>query len=198
MSVIVLPDIENNKTKVCKSVILGVACPHGVECRFAHSVTELKEKQCVYGDECKFVQNINDKYINIKDKICDHMHPNETFENYYERMSEDYHNSYKFIKRESKQVEVRSKAFEILKDKSKIDNFLKKTKFCIHKNCKRGSSCRFAHNKNELLLTNCVFGNSCKFVKEDGNRFINISKTKICYHKHPDESLDNFYKRVAN
>lgn len=186
--------IENVKTKLCKSVILDIECPHKIECRFAHSVNELKNNPCIYGDNCKFVRNINNKYINFKNKVCDHMHPNETLENYRERMCEDYHNLDKFIKKDKRN---RNNGFDILKDKTKIDNHLKKTRMCIHKNCKKGSNCAFAHSKNELVLINCVFGDSCKFVKQDGNKFINISKTKICYHRHQGESLANLYNRIS-
>lgn len=91
----------------------------------------------------------------------------------------------------------RTQGFEILKDKKKIERTLEKTKLCTYgENCKRGSKCRFAHTKDELIVSNCVFGNSCRFIKKEQNIISNISKTKICQHKHPDESMDNFYERI--
>ena len=91
----------------------------------------------------------------------------------------------------------RTKGFDILKDKRKIEQKLEKTKLCTYgKNCGRGQKCRFAHSKDELIISNCVFGNSCRFVKKEQNGFTNISKTKICLHKHPNENMDDFYKRI--
>jgi len=92
----------------------------------------------------------------------------------------------------------RTQGFDILKDKNKIERTLEKTKLCTYgENCKRGSKCRFAHSKEELIVSNCVFGNSCRFVKKEQNGLSNISKTKICLHKHQDESMDNFYERIG-
>jgi len=92
----------------------------------------------------------------------------------------------------------RAKGFDILKDKRKIEINLEKTKLYTYgENCKRGPKCRFAHSKDELIVSNCVFGNSCRFVKKEQNGFSNISKTKICLHKHPDEIMDNFYERIG-
>lgn len=91
----------------------------------------------------------------------------------------------------------RDKGFNILKDKKKIDQSLKKTKMCtLGNNCHRGSNCRFAHNKSELVQSNCVFGLSCKFVKNEKDAFVNISKTKICRHKHPGENNEAFMTRT--
>ena len=91
----------------------------------------------------------------------------------------------------------RDTGFDILKDKKKIDKNMSKTKMCtLGKNCHRGIYCRFAHDKNELVQSNCVFGDTCKFIKKDCNNYINISKTKICKHKHTNETDDNFLNRT--
>lgn len=109
---------------------------------------------------------------------------------------------YLFINKDRINTEIipqneRTKGFDILKDKKKIERNLQKTKLCTYgDNCNRGEKCRFAHSKEELIVSNCVFGNSCRFVKREQNGFTNISKTKICLHKHPDENMDNFYKRI--
>jgi hypothetical protein len=92
----------------------------------------------------------------------------------------------------------RNSGFDILKDKTKINSTLTRTKMCsFGTNCRRGSSCRFAHSKSELTVSTCVFGNCCKFVSRNSSGFINISKTKICLHKHPDEHVNNFYQRIG-
>lgn len=92
----------------------------------------------------------------------------------------------------------RNTAFDILKDKSKLEKVLTKTKMCsFGKNCQRGKNCRFAHSKRELTVRTCIFGNDCKFVKRTANGFVNVSKTKCCEFKHPDEMINNFYSRVG-
>lgn len=99
--------------------------------------------------------------------------------------------------KENKGNNERTNGFVILKDKNEIEKKLYKTKLCSYGNqCKRGSKCRFAHSKEELVINNCVFGNSCKFIKKEDDRFRNISKTKICTHKHPGENMNNFRERI--
>jgi hypothetical protein len=93
---------------------------------------------------------------------------------------------------------TRDVGFDILKDKTKIDTALRRTKMCTFgKNCRRGSACRFAHSKKELTVSNCVFGYSCKFVKSTSSGIVNTNNTKICLHKHPDEHINNFYFRTG-
>ena len=104
-----------------------------------------------------------------------------------------------WVEIKEKRKEQRNKAFDILSDKNKIENKLNRTKMCFsvskgivcpHKNC------RFAHNKEQLVIANCLF-RDCRFVKKDEkNFFTNVSKTKICNYKHHNETLDNYYKRV--
>ena len=99
--------------------------------------------------------------------------------------------------KENKENNERTNGFIILKDKTKIEKKLFKTKLCSYANeCKRGEKCRFAHSKDELVITNCVFGNSCKFIKKEDDKFRNISKTKICPYKHPGEN--NYHERIIN
>ena len=103
---------------------------------------------------------------------------------------------YKNINKDSNE---RTNGFDLLKDKNKIEKKLYKTKLCSYgSECKRGEKCRFAHSRGELVINNCVFGNSCKFIKKVDNSFINISKTKICSHKHPGENINNFRERINN
>jgi hypothetical protein len=103
---------------------------------------------------------------------------------------------YKNIENESNTNE-RTNGFDILKNKNRIESKLHKTKLCSHgKDCTRGYKCRFAHSKDELIVSNCVFGRSCKFIIKNGDGIDNISKTKICMHRHPNEELNDFYKRI--
>lgn len=102
------------------------------------------------------------------------------------------------VKKQQEEVSQRSIGFDILKNKIKIDKRLLKTKMCsLGNNCTRGSNCRFAHSEDELSISECVFGDECRFIYKDGNKIINISKTKICNHKHPGEDKDSFYKRIG-
>jgi hypothetical protein len=98
--------------------------------------------------------------------------------------------------------EERSKVFEILSDKSKINDKLKFTKMCKYiqegKSCPH-DDCRFAHRKEQLTIGECLFSN-CRFVKKNIDGTLeNVSKTKICFylHKKMDEHLDNYYRRVG-
>jgi len=92
-------DMESKltKTRLCRSVEKGTPCPHGSRCRFAHSVEELRIKDCVFGDACKFVcKSKSGEYFNRKEftdrngnrkkcKACSCRHTGETDRNFFER-----------------------------------------------------------------------------------------------------------------
>ena len=91
-------------------------------------------------------------------------------------------------------------AIDILSNKNKIAIKKKYTKMCesVNKgiNCRHGSSCRFAHSKDQLIISNCFFGDDCKNIKLTGESgYINITKN-ICPFKHPNETLNEFYTRT--
>jgi hypothetical protein len=71
-------------TKLCNSVKNNTICPHGNNCRFAHSIDELQISTCAFGNNCKFIY-YNGIYHNRCSKICNHIHPFETFENFKAR-----------------------------------------------------------------------------------------------------------------
>ena len=78
------------KTRLCHSVASGNPCPHGERCRFAHSQSELVLATCFFGGRCRFVkwgQNQQKWYNNCGGggKMCNHIHPDETRENYMSR-----------------------------------------------------------------------------------------------------------------
>jgi hypothetical protein len=111
------------------------------------------------------------------------------------KLMSDKNISFKIVKT-SFDIQNRDFGFEILKDKKKIDRTLIKTKMCTFgKTCPRGKNCRFAHDESELVKSNCVFGEACKFVNHVQNEYTNISKTKICKHRHPGETESNFHSR---
>lgn len=69
-------DDKLNKTQMCNSV--GKSKCHHKNCRFAHSLDELKFSNCLFGDRCRFILvNPNGYAENIGNKKCVHKHPCE-------------------------------------------------------------------------------------------------------------------------
>lgn len=83
---------ELPRTKMCKSVEDGRKCINGEKCRFAHKTEQLSIKDCIFRERCTFVKCQTDNEVviyinnNIKQKVCQYLHPNETIENYLSRM----------------------------------------------------------------------------------------------------------------
>ena len=100
-------------------------------------------------------------------------------------------------------TENRRQAFDIFSNKKSLDEKLKKTRMCnsvsgkIPIACKHGPNCRFAHTTDELQISTCFFGDRCLYVAfNDSGNIINCGK-KICHHKHPHESKDQFLLRTG-
>jgi hypothetical protein len=77
-------------TALCKSVVTGKKCYH-TNCKFAHKIEDLVQKDCRFGIACKFVRRIqNLQYINKKfgqtGKTCSCIHPGEDERGFYARM----------------------------------------------------------------------------------------------------------------
>lgn len=89
--------------------------------------------------------------------------------------------------------------FSTLSDKVVLVNNLFKTRMCSSidnkEKCPHGQNCRFAHFLGELIISNCLFGSKCKFVKNIDGKLVN-SSDKCCQHKHPDETVDEYYIRT--
>jgi len=76
-------------TKMCKSVISGKPCIHPKgQCRFAHSLDQLRIAVCGFGDECRRVSWNTSGVCRNKSKTmkCDFKHPSETEGNFYSRI----------------------------------------------------------------------------------------------------------------
>ena len=74
-------------TKLCKFVKEKQPCPHKDNCRFAHSLKQLRVSNCLFQDKCRLVKYENGIMSNIsKTKICEHLHVGETLDNYYSRI----------------------------------------------------------------------------------------------------------------
>ena len=81
-------------TALCKSVTSGKKCYH-TNCRFAHSLKDLKERDCRFGMGCRFVRKMeNGQYVNAKfgrtGKTCSCMHPGEHKRGFCRRMNLTY------------------------------------------------------------------------------------------------------------
>ena len=100
------------------------------------------------------------------------------------------------------QDDERSKAFEILADKEGLQKRLTKTRMCnsvgTDEPCKHGENCRFAHTLEELVISDCFFGDNCRFIRIRKQRVYNKDGAcKCCPHKHPQETIDEFYNRTG-
>ena len=91
-------------------------------------------------------------------------------------------------------------AYELLANKEKLETALVKTRMCnsvdMKEVCKHGDKCRFAHNLDELKISTCLFEDKCRFVKICNGKLQNDG-FKICNHKHPQESTEDFISRVG-
>ena len=77
------------KSKMCSSVGKNEQCHHGENCRFAHSLDELKISDCLFEQRCRFVRMSNGKLVNNGEKVCSHKHPHETKETFMSRTGLD-------------------------------------------------------------------------------------------------------------
>ena len=91
----------------------------------------------------------------------------------------------------------RDSAFDILKNSERINSTRTKTKMCFRGKSCRYRDCSYAHSEKELKVSNCLFGNNCQFVRRTRLGLENISKTQSCCHKHPDETMTEFYVRIG-
>jgi len=75
-------------TKMCKSVFSGKKCSFGDKCTFAHSISQLRVRECKF-EKCIHVtfSGTEDVYKNVGDKICEFWHKNETPVSYSRRLS---------------------------------------------------------------------------------------------------------------
>lgn len=73
-------------TKMCKSVMKGDKCSFGAKCSFAHSINQLRRKECLYPN-CYNVKPLgNGVYINGGNKMCEFWHKDETQFSYSKRL----------------------------------------------------------------------------------------------------------------
>jgi hypothetical protein len=78
------PALENLKTRMCNSVDKDYVCPHGDQCRFAHSLDELVIRDCHFNN-CRFVKLKSGKLVNDGSNICRNKHTHETKDDFIKR-----------------------------------------------------------------------------------------------------------------
>jgi hypothetical protein len=80
------------KSRMCISVDKNEICQHS-NCRFAHSLDELKVSDCLFEHRCRFVRMSNDELVNKGPKVCIHKHPDENIESFMRRTGLDKYRS---------------------------------------------------------------------------------------------------------
>lgn len=77
------------KTRMCRSVASNVACPHGENCRFAHSEEELTVPICLFDHDCRYVEFCeNGEIKNRGSRPCRQQHTGEDKAQYMRRISQ--------------------------------------------------------------------------------------------------------------
>ena len=79
------------KTRMCTSVEKKETCRHGGACRFAHSLEELVTHNCLFKTNCRFVRFENGKLVNNGRDICRNKHPDESQDEFIERVGLAHH-----------------------------------------------------------------------------------------------------------
>lgn len=76
-----------------------------------------------------------------------------------------------------------------------------KTRLCknLH-NCSYGDSCHYAHSLSDVVIVDCAYEDKCIFIKNkpEINKCCNSNNGKICFFKHPNETVEEYHKRVGN
>ena len=76
-----------------------------------------------------------------------------------------------------------------------------KTRLCknLH-NCTYGDACHYAHSIADVVIVNCAYEDKCIFIKNEPteNKCYNSDNGKICFFKHPNETVQEYHKRVGN
>ncbi len=77
------------KTQMCRSVTSNVACPHGENCRFAHSEDELNVPICLFDHDCRYVEFCeNGEIKNRGSRPCRQQHTGEDKAQYMRRIGQ--------------------------------------------------------------------------------------------------------------
>jgi hypothetical protein len=77
------------KSRMCISVDKNEKCQNGDNCRFAHSLDDLRISDCLFEQKCRFVRMSNGELINNGEKVCLHKHPHENTNTFMRRTGLD-------------------------------------------------------------------------------------------------------------
>ena len=171
---------ETNKYYICKSILYGGACQYGHKCKYAHYEDEWCIQNCSRGTKCNRVKG--DKCKNVDPKnMCLFIHPHEDFGMFYNRLK---------VKKENI-IRPSNEEMEKLKHFSKMcDSY-----FLEAKCNKAEGECKYAHNKEQLIIRECMFKDKCNFIIcEKGVYSTNGSID--CIYIHPSETYENYENRV--
>lgn len=168
------------KKRACQNILEGLNCTYGARCTFAHAIAELVVDNCMHGGRCYSVFfDKNGVYCNNGDRICRRLHPSESLELYHKR------------------VETKKNMPTFPDEVAKLS--AKCTKMCrvTLQNTKcETPDCQYAHNLEELIVSDCGYGDICIHIKRDGDEYTNKDpKNKVCMRIHPNETIENVVKR---
>ena len=176
--------LKREKNYICKFILKGEECPYGKRCNCAHFKEELVIRNCSFGDRCNKIKILKSgKLKNLNSTSCMFQHPSESVEEYYERFGVKPGMMEKPV--------VDPVTFHYTK---MCNSYFDKVE------CESKDECTYAHTVEQLKITPCNFKERCIHVFKDSNgEYTMASGTKkICRFLHPEETRENYTKRVVS
>ena len=207
------------KTEFCKHILNDRRCPLGNTCLFAHNKSELRNKKCVYGKNCKFVCIKNSIFYNKHNKLCKFIHQCETIDNYNVRMNSTFTKILKLFSKNIfgkyyKNIEYNIEKFnsylsrtshyeipngKIINKLFTIENFVEKTIEVINLKFQEKYYNIFSNIVTDLWAKELNL-NHCRFLNinnEEHLKKINSDEKRFVQKKlSPSEYLDNIFKNI--
>lgn len=172
--------VSSEKYHICKNILEGGQCPYGNKCNYAHFEDEWYIQRCSHGIKCNRIKGEKCKNVDPKN-ICHFIHPHEDNEMFYKRLKIDK----KKITRPSKEEISKTKHFTKMCDS-----------FFLEVECNKPSgTCTYAHDQDQLLVKDCFYEEHCHHITFENNIY-STKESIICMYKHPDETFENYKKRV--
>jgi hypothetical protein len=172
--------VSSEKYHICKNILEGGQCHYGNKCNYAHFEDEWCIQSCSHGIKCNRIKGEKCKNVNPKN-ICYFIHPHEDNEMFYKRLKIDK----KKITRPSKEEISKTKHFTKMCDS-----------FFLEVECNKPSgACTYAHDQDQLLVKDCLYKEHCHHITLENNIY-STKESIICMYKHPDETFENYKKRV--
>jgi Putative zinc finger protein len=101
-------DFEEYKyTRMCVSYMSEIKCLKGKDCTYAHEIDELRVATCNFGDKCNNIYKDGKVYENYDSKVCQFLHPDESLNNFYERVLKDNIKKAKEMRKKAKKADVK-------------------------------------------------------------------------------------------